>query len=118
MSATLTNRHVSTLPVRAEKCAKADLRKAEMDDYRQRVGSAVERARHLRGWTNDELAGAVGRDPRQVARWQSGDERPHFDALLAVDDDRFRNALVAAFAELGAGVVIDTVIHIPLKALA
>lgn len=112
MSGMMPAARTSTLPVRAENRAKADLRKAETPAYRQRVGKAVERARHLRGWTNDELAGKVNRDPRQVARWQSGEERPQFDVLLAVEDDLFRNALVIAFAEMGTGVQIDTVIRV------
>lgn len=71
--------------------------------YKQLVGRAIERARHMRGWSNDELSGKVDRDPRQVAKWQKGDERPHLDALFAVEDDLFRNALVIAFAEARDG---------------
>lgn len=104
----------SPLPVRAENLVRADLRKTEMP-YKQRIGLTVERARHMRGWTNDELAGKVDLDPRQVARWQSGHERPQFDLLFAIDDDVFRNALVIALATLVTDVEIDTVIRLRIK---
>jgi len=97
--------------------AKAVLRKADkptMGEHRIKIGAALERARTLRGWNLDELATAIGRDSRQIARWITGEERPHFDALFAVDDWRFRNALITAMAELGSGVVIDTVIRLRL----
>lgn len=115
MPATLPNAVQPPLPVRTENRAKADLRKAETPDYRVRIAKAIERARHMRGWTNDELSGKVGRDARQVARWQTGDERPHLDALFAINDPLFRNALVIALAELGAGVEIDTVIRLRIR---
>lgn len=95
--------------------AKARLQPEIACEYRKRVGHAVEKARLLRGWNNDELAGKVERDERQVARWQTGDERPQFDVLFGIQDDRFRNALVIALAELGTGVTIDTVIHVRME---
>ena len=119
MPSTLATRPASALPVKAENRAKADLRKPEVAcAYRRRVGQAVERARLLRGWNNDELADKVNRDERQVARWQTGDERPQFDVLFSVNDDLFRNALVIAFAELGTGVTMNTVINVPMETSA
>lgn len=118
MAVNLPNTVQSALPVRAEKFVKADLRKPEIADYRRLVGEAIERARRTRGWTNDELSGKVKRDPRQVAKWQTGKERPHMDALFSVDDPLFRNALVIALAELGSGIEIDTTIRVRLKAHA
>lgn len=107
------------LPVRAENYANANLRKAETPVcYKARVGATVERARTLRGWTLDELSGFVNRNSRQVARWISGDERAQFDALFAIDDPLWRNALVIAIAELGSGVEIDTVIRLRIKETA
>lgn len=114
MSRTLPTSVPSPLPVRAEKYAKADLRKAETDDFRQRVGAAIERARMLCGWSLKEFAGKVDRDPRQVARWEDGTERPHFDALFHVES--LRQPLVIALAELVEhGIEIDTVIRVRLK---
>ena len=119
MRTSMAHTRTVALPVKAENRAKADLRKAEVAcPYRVRVGQAVERARLLRGWNNDELADKVGRDERQVARWQTGDERPQFDVLFSVNDDLFRNALVIAFAELGTGVTINTVINVRMERTA
>lgn len=54
----------------------------------------------------------------KVARWISGDERPHFDALFAIPD--FQKHLVVALAsELGgSGIEIDTVIRLRMKEIA
>ena len=100
------------LPVRAEMMAKADLRKADQPEFRLRVGSAIQRAMHLRGWSLKEMAAAVARDPRQVARWIEGVERPHFDALFAIEE--LQQPLVVALAELVArqDVEIETVIRV------
>ncbi len=67
--------------------AKADLRYAEKREFRSEIGQCVERARFAMGWNLDQLAQACGtdRDPRQVARWCAGTERPQFDVLLAID---------------------------------
>lgn len=69
--------------------AKANLRKADMRDYRVEVGAAITRARGIVGWSLKELAGKLDKDPRQIARWEEGHERPHMDALLALDDFRW-----------------------------
>jgi hypothetical protein len=91
--------------------AKANLRKPEIDAWRARVGGAIKRAMGLREWNLDELANAVERDSRQVARWIDGIERPQFDALFAVES--FRQPMVIALAELaGTGVEIETVVRI------
>lgn len=128
MTQTLTEPPRRSLPVKAENLAHADLRKAEKrptEDLRKpeiahvmQVARTVERARRMRGWTNDEFAGKAGRDPRQVAKWQNGKERPHFDVLFAIDDDLFKNALVIALARLATGVEIDTVIRLRVKETA
>ena len=91
--------------------ATMDLRSAEMPDLRAQVGAAIRRAANLVGWSLKELAGAVNRDERQVARWIAGAERPQFDALFAVE--ALRQPLVVALAELaGDGVEIVTEIRV------
>jgi hypothetical protein len=93
--------------------AKADLRKAENDAWREQIGRAIERSRLLRGWSLKELAVAVDRDERQVARWIVGSERPQLDALFAVES--LRQPLVVALAEMaGEGIEITT--HITVRA--
>jgi hypothetical protein len=97
--------------------AKADLRKAETDGWRQHVGAAIQRAVSLRGWTLKEFAAAVGRDERQCARWITGDERPQLDTLFAVDS--FRQPLIVALAEAaGEGVEIETTVRITHRRVA
>jgi transcriptional regulator with XRE-family HTH domain len=91
--------------------AKADLRKAEMDDWRLHVGGAIERMRMLSGLSLKEFAAVLGRDERQIARWITGAERPQLDVLFAADD--LRQSLVIALAELaGAGIEVETTVRI------
>lgn len=91
--------------------AKANLRKAEKPDVRAQVGAAIQRAASLVGWSLKELAGHLERDPRQVARWIDGSERPHFDVLFAIEE--LRQPLVVAIAEElgGEAVEIETVMR-------
>lgn len=94
--------------------AKADLRKAEAAPWRLQIGGAIQRAASLRGWSLKELSAAVDRDPRQVARWIAGAERPQLDVLFAVDE--FRSSLIQAFAELaGQDVEVVTEIRVVRK---
>src|SRR5262245_16786912 len=87
--------------------AKADLRKPKIDDdeWRARIGKAIDRMRQLRGWTIDELAGAIGRNESQVRAWISGKERPQFDVLFGVKS--LRRPLVQALAEMAAGEELE-----------
>lgn len=91
--------------------AKANLTPCEVTsaDLRKLVGSAIERACSLIGWTKKELAGRLDKDHAQVSRWISGDERPHFDALFALEE--FRQPLAVALAEL-AECEVETVIRV------
>lgn len=91
--------------------AKAPLRKAEHDEWRERLGRAVERVQHRSGWSLKEFAHAIDRDERQVARWFSGTEHPQFAAIIAVP--RLRQELLIALAEaVGESVEITTAITI------
>ena len=90
--------------------AKADLRKAEMGDWRSAIGRAIERTRTLGQRSLKEFADLVGRDERQVKRWITGDERPQFDALFAVPE--LRAALVIALAEIAGNVEVETTVRI------
>ena len=90
--------------------AKADLRKAEVP-FKERIGQAITRARALRGWSLKELAGALDRDPRQIARWEKGMEPPQLHALFALAD--FQQPMVIAFAELVQTIEIDTILRVP-----
>lgn len=93
--------------------AKADLRKPEIPDWRLDVGRAIERTRLLAGLSLKELAAAIARDERQVARWIAGTERPQFDAIFAVA--ALRQPLVVALAELAHADGIDIVTSITVR---
>lgn len=91
--------------------AKADLRKADTDGWRERIGHALERVQDRCGLSLKEFADAVGRDERQVARWFTGTEHPQLAAIFAVE--QLRQPLILALCELaGAGVEIETNIRI------
>jgi transcriptional regulator with XRE-family HTH domain len=94
--------------------AKADLRKADGPDWRAAIGAALERTRLLAGFASlKELAAAIGRDERQIARWIAGTERPQFDALFAVAG--LRQPLVVALAELAQHDGVDIVTQITVR---
>lgn len=118
MSHSIASPARARLPERTEMQLKADLRKADTarDPLADRriVGRAIQRARSLLGWSLKQLAGAVDRDPRQVARWEAGDdrERAPIDLLWGVAE--FRKPLVIALAEAtdDSGVQVITQISI------
>lgn len=55
-------------------------------EWRRAVGRLVEGLRRSRGWTLDDFAHKLGKDARQLARWERGEERPQFDVILAVTE--------------------------------
>jgi hypothetical protein len=87
--------------------AKADLRSVETA-WRESVGRAVQRCFSLAGLSNKEAAAALGRDPSQVGKWISGQERPQFDAIFAVEE--LRGPLVVALSELCSDIDVTTTI--------
>lgn len=94
--------------------AKADLRKAEPEDWKPVIGRAIERTRTLCGWSLKQFADAIGRDERQIARWIVGTERPQLDAIFAVQE--LRGPLVIALSELSDTVSVETTITIKKRA--
>jgi len=83
-----------------------------MTPWRLAVGRAIDR---VKGQLSlKEFAALVQREERQVGRWLTGDERPQFDALFAVET--LRRPLVIALAELAGEVVeLETVIRVRRK---
>lgn len=95
--------------------AKADLRKAESDAFREGIAWVVREI--TKGLLLKEIAArikdATGKDvdERQIARWQNGAERPQFDLLWAVTE--WHQPIVLAFAALaGAAVEIETIVRV------
>jgi DNA-binding transcriptional regulator YiaG len=90
---------------------KADIRKPEMEPYRQMLGAAIKRARLRSELSLKELAALLSCDERQVARWEDGSERAHWDRLFAIQG--YRQQLIVAVAELGGDAVeIETVVRV------
>lgn len=89
--------------------AKASLRKAE--NVHAEMGELVADVRGLSRLNLDEFAAEIKKDPRQVKRWESGDERPQIEAVYAVD--AFKPLILEAMAKRIAHVVeTETVIRI------
>jgi hypothetical protein len=90
-----------------------DVRKADIDDddWKRRVGQAVDGVRADHRLSLKEFADEIQRDERQVARWIEGKEHAQIAAVFAVA--RFRCGLVIALAKLaGDGVEIVTEIRV------
>jgi ribosome-binding protein aMBF1 (putative translation factor) len=109
LAATPAPRHLTRLDDVRPVQAKADLKKVETD-WQPLIGAVVSRAFQLAGLTQKEAAAAIDRNPAQVSRWCSGQERPQFDVLFAVE--ALRVPLVIALAGLIDGVAVETTIHV------
>lgn len=93
--------------------ASAALRNPENDGQqavRLAVGRAIERAYQSLGWTLDQLAGELDRDPRQVRRWMDGAENAQLHVLFSVVV--LRGPLVVELARLCEDVAVRTVIEL------
>jgi len=104
----VSHRFLLDEPVRS--MAKADLKNLEKPDFQAEIGKGVARARLLVGWSKKELAAEVRKDEAQISRWESGKERPQFDALWSVPS--MRGPLVIALAELSGQIEVNTVLQI------
>lgn len=67
------------LPDKADRMARGVLRKPESEDALKEFGEALDFARRMEGWTLDQLARELNRDPRQVRRWIAGEERTQYE---------------------------------------
>lgn len=91
------------------KTAKAVLRKAE--NVHGDMAGVVALARKLSHLNLDEFAQRCEKDPRQIARWEAGTERPQIEAVWAVAE--FKPFVLEAMAALAScRVETETVIRI------
>lgn len=91
--------------------AKADVRKAEnRAQLFIDIGACLDVVRREAGLNLDEFSLALGKNPRQVARWIQGSERPQIESVFAVV--RFRSALVIALARLAEDIDVTTTITV------
>lgn len=103
------------LPETKPQMAKADLRKADIDEqWRLEVGKAIDLVRTKHRLSLKEFSNAIERDERQVKRWIDGKEHAQVAAVLAVAI--FRQAMVLALAEIaGEGIEIETVVRLRMR---
>lgn len=104
MSSSIANSHANAprlLPDTAKGAqAKHDGRKpdtAPESAYMALIGAAIQRAVRKVGWSNKEAAAKVGVDDAEFGKWLSGNRRPHFDKLMALDALRW--PLICALAD-------------------
>lgn len=90
--------------------AKADLRNAESIDFRAEIGACLQRAASLLGWSLKQLAAAVKRDERQVARWLNGQERVQLDVVF--DCEELRQPFALQLSKLSGA---DWHIHVEFR---
>src|SRR5687767_10360246 len=96
--------------------AKASLPKGESDVFRAQlraIGSCLDAARRMVGWTVDQLAKELDRDEKQVARWMRGEERTQVDVVFSVPE--LRGPFVIALAHL-AECEVETTVRIRRRA--
>lgn len=95
MAITVHDPLFSGLPQKAASTAKAEIRKAEVAAGKRAIGRIITRTRKIADLTQDEFAAAVGKDARTVRLWETGEERPAFDAIWA--KEALRGPLQLAF---------------------
>lgn len=81
--------------------AKADVRSPDTAPHSavmSLIGAAIQRAVLKVGWSNKEAAAKVGVDDAEFGKWLSGNRRPHFDRLMALDALRW--PLICALADI------------------
>ena len=98
------------LPDKASRMAPGRVRTPDIA-WSEAIGTALQRAVALVGWSNKEAAAKVGVDDAEFGKWLSGGRRPQLDRLFAVAE--LRQPLIVALAELaGEGVEVQTVVTI------
>ena len=90
------------------KTAKASLRKSE--NGHAVMAAIVAEVRKASGLNLDEFARGVGRDPRQIARWEAGTERPQIEAIYEVPS--LQPLVVEALAKRTPGCEVVTEIRV------
>jgi ribosome-binding protein aMBF1 (putative translation factor) len=111
MSASLHDRVASgprVIPEKASAMAKAEVRKAENDEIQADIGGCLDYARRDAGWTLEQLAAELGRDPRQIRRWIANEETVQTHVVWKVR--ALRQPFVIALAKL-AECSIEVVIR-------
>jgi hypothetical protein len=96
--------------------AKAVLPSGEKASKLKEIGECLDFARRYVGWNLDQLADALKRDSKQVARWIRGEERTQVDVVLNVQ--RLHGPFVIALARLENEGCIEVTTTIRIKETA
>lgn len=92
---------------------KADLRNPENVDCLAEIGGCLFRARSWLGWNLEQVAAKLKRDPRQVRRWEAGEERTQVDVVFAVPE--LREPFCVQLAKLSGA---DVSVHVDFRRTA
>lgn len=106
-SAVSTPRVIPDIKPEMAKAALADVRKPEIRQIWAGIGACLDEARRVVGWTLEQLAQELGRDPRQVRRWIAGEEQTQVAVVFAVEP--LRQPFVVALAKLAQCEVITEI---------
>ena len=74
----------------------------------RRVGQRVGKARKARGWTQEQLAEAIGIEPVTLSRWETGGRALSLSTLAAI----------SAALEVGLGDLLDVGRAVPAPELS
>lgn len=77
--------------------------------WNARIGTAIQAAVAIVGWSNKEAAAMVGVDDAEFGKWLSGGRRPQLDRLFALEALRW--PLIQCLAKLDEQNEVETTIR-------
>ena len=98
------------LPEKADRMVKVVLRKAEDAAIQAQLGAALKAAANSLGWSLKELAAALERDDRQIARWLDGHEHVQLSRVWGVK--ALQVPFIEALSKFTTGCEVETTIRI------
>lgn len=96
-----------------KRMAKVELPVVTLHDKRRDYGQILRRSRDLAGMNRDQTADALGVDPAQISRWESGDENAQTFRYQA--HPVLKSTLLIAQAEATQGAIVRTLIEVERK---
>ncbi len=86
---------------------KVALPKRENAEFQAQNGACLDYSRRSVGWTIEQLAAELHRDPKQIARWIRGEENTQLHVVFGVQP--LRGPFVIALAQLADCEVVTTI---------
>jgi len=96
-----------------KRMAKVETPRLTIRENREEYGRILRRSRDLAGMNRDETAHALGVDPAQITRWESGDENAQTFRYQA--HPVLKSTLLIAQAEATQGAIVRTLIEVERK---